>query len=136
MVTAWILRLLGLAAMFAIVAVFMPMPWMAAVHKYLGLGEMPEGPIVEYMARSLSAAYVALGFILWHVSFRVAENLRLVRLLGVAFTLLGAVLWWIDGKAGMPMAWILQEGPPAILAGLGSIYSCREGASDGPSAGQ
>ena len=29
--------------------VFMPVSWMAATHRWLGLGEMPTGPIVEYL---------------------------------------------------------------------------------------
>ena len=47
---AWILRLVGLLSMLAILAVFMPLSWMASVHESLGLGKMPEGPIVEYLA--------------------------------------------------------------------------------------
>jgi hypothetical protein len=41
--------------------VFMPMSWMAATHRWLGLGEMPAGPIVEYLARSQSAFYALVG---------------------------------------------------------------------------
>jgi hypothetical protein len=44
--------LLGIGSLFALVPVFMPMSWMAAAHRWLGLGEMPTGPIVEYLARS------------------------------------------------------------------------------------
>ena len=43
-----LLRILGVSALFALVAVFMPSSWMAVTHHWLGLGEMPTGPVVEY----------------------------------------------------------------------------------------
>jgi hypothetical protein len=45
------LRIAGVGGLFALAAVVMPMPWMAAIHRWLGLGEMPTGPVVEYLAR-------------------------------------------------------------------------------------
>src|SRR5262249_6130926 len=56
-----LLRIVGVPALFALVAVFMPSSWMAATHRWLGLGEMPTGPVVEYLARSLSAFYAING---------------------------------------------------------------------------
>ena len=56
-----LLRFVGVGSLFALVAVFMPVPWMAATHRWLGLGEMPTGPVVEYLARSLSAFYALVG---------------------------------------------------------------------------
>ena len=56
-----LLRFVGVGALFALVAVFMPFSWMAATHRWLGLGEMPTGPVVEYLARSLSAFYAVMG---------------------------------------------------------------------------
>ena len=43
----FLLRFVGVGALFALVAVFMPVSWMAATHRWLGLGEMPTGPVVE-----------------------------------------------------------------------------------------
>jgi hypothetical protein len=43
--------LLGIPGLFALVPVVMPMSWMAATHRWLCLGEMPKGPVVEYLAR-------------------------------------------------------------------------------------
>jgi hypothetical protein len=56
-----LLRIVGVPALFALVAVFMPVSWMAATHRWLGLGEMPTGPVVEYLARSVSAFYAIMG---------------------------------------------------------------------------
>lgn len=111
--------------MLAIVAVFMPLSWMASVHEFLGLRKMPEGPIVEYLARSLSALYALLGCWIFYLSGRVPTQLGFVRLFGVLFTIFGMVLWWIGVKSAMPITWVLLEGPPAILLGLWIIYCCR-----------
>jgi hypothetical protein len=53
--------LLGIGSLFALVPVVMPMSWMAATHRWLGLGEMPTGAVVE----SLSAFYAAWALSVW-----------------------------------------------------------------------
>src|SRR6516164_8620568 len=53
--------LLGIGSLFALVPVFVPVSWMAATHRWLGLGEIPIAPVVEYLARSLSAFYAVFG---------------------------------------------------------------------------
>jgi hypothetical protein len=55
------LRCLGVGSLFALVAVVMPFSWMVAAHRWLGLGEMPSCPVVEYLARSVSAFYALFG---------------------------------------------------------------------------
>ena len=52
-----ILRVIGITGLFAIPAIFLPYSWMNAIHDYMGLGELPDTPIVSYLARSLSAFY-------------------------------------------------------------------------------
>jgi hypothetical protein len=56
-----LLRIVGVPALFALVAVVMPTTSMAATHRWLGLGEMPTAPVVEYLARSVSAFYALFG---------------------------------------------------------------------------
>jgi hypothetical protein len=130
---AWILRVVGILAMFAIVAAFMPLSWMASVHESIGLGKMPDGPIVEYLARSLSALYALLGCWIFYLSGRVPDQLGVVRLFGALFAVFGVVLWWVGFKSGLPIAWVLLEGPPSILLGLWIVYCCRGGESPTPS---
>lgn len=57
----FLLWFLGVSALFALVAVFMPLSWIVATHGWLGLGEMPTAPIAEYLARSLSLFYALFG---------------------------------------------------------------------------
>ena len=74
----------------ALLAVAMPTSWMAAIHRWLGLGEFPAGPIVPYLARSLSAFYAMFGALMWVVSTdvrRLAPVLRLVLWASLGFGL-------------------------------------------------
>jgi len=86
-----LLRFLGVSALFALVAVFMPGSWMAATHCWLGLGEMPTGPVVEYLARSVSAFYALFGALCLVVASDLERYRPLVRFLGVTFPVMGVV---------------------------------------------
>ena len=54
------LRIIGTTTLLALDAVVMPYSLMNAIHKWLGLGQLPAEPIVGYLARSTSAFYVLL----------------------------------------------------------------------------
>ena len=101
-----LLRFVGVSALFALVAVFMPVSWMAATHRWLGLGEMPTGPVVEYLARSLSAFYAVYGALCLVVAADLGRYRPLVRFLGMAFALMsvvfGALLFVLARPAQRP----------------------------------
>ncbi len=113
-----VLRLIGITGLFAIPAIFLPMGWMSAIHEYLGLGAMPEGPIVQYLARSLSAFYAVFSMIVLFVSLDVRKYRSLIKLMALIFLAMGLVLLGTDLSAGMPLSWTLTEGPPTIIVGL------------------
>ena len=73
----------------------------------LGLGEMPTAPVVEYLARSLSASYAVTGAL----CLVVAADLERYRFLGAASALMSPVLLGVDLVAGMPWWWSASEGP-------------------------
>ena len=112
-----LLRFLGVSGLFALVAVFGPVSWLAATHRWLGLGEMPTGPVVEYLARSVSAFYVFQGALYLMVAADVERYRPLVQFLGVTFTLMGFILLGVDVAAGLPWWWTAFEGPPEIGVG-------------------
>ena len=112
-----LLRFVGVSALFALVAVFMPVSWMAATHRWLGLGEMPTGPVVEYLARSLSAFYAVMGALCLVLTTDLGRYRPLVRFLGVAFALMSLVLLGVDLAAGMPWWWSAPEGPRGVVLG-------------------
>ena len=109
--------LLGIGSLFALVAVVLPVSWMAATHRWLGLGEMPTGPVVEYLARSLSAFYALVGALCLVVASDLERYRPLVRFLGVAFALMSVVLLGVDLAAGMPWWWSASEGPGGVVFG-------------------
>jgi hypothetical protein len=57
--------LLGIGSLFVLIPVVMPWSRMAATHHWLGLGGMPTGPIVQNLARSLSAFYPRSALFAW-----------------------------------------------------------------------
>jgi hypothetical protein len=120
-----LLRIFGVSGILALVAVFVPVSWMAAAHRWLGLGEMPTGPLVEYLARSLSAFYAFLGALFLMASTDLERFRPLVRFLGVAVALLSGVFMGIDLVANMPWWWAAVEGPPGIAFGALVYFLAR-----------
>src|SRR6516164_6179792 len=110
-VLVFLLRLVGVGSLFALIPVLMPMSWMVATHRWLGLGEMPAGPVVEYLTRSLSAFYALVGALCLVMASDLERYRPLVRFLGVAFALMSLVLLGVDVAAGMPWWWSASEGP-------------------------
>ena len=53
----FLLRLAGSVTASAFLAIFLPVEWMASTHRWLGLGEFPRAPVVDYLARSIAALY-------------------------------------------------------------------------------
>ena len=126
--------LLGIGSLFALVPVVIPLSWMAATHRWLGLGEMPTGPIVEYLARSLSAFYAVMGALCLALATDLERYRPLVRFLGVAFALMSLVLLGVDLAAGMPWWWTASEGPGGVVFGALLFYLARPTHSKGGTA--
>jgi hypothetical protein len=112
-----LLRVAAVLVMTAVVAVVMPFEWMAAIHRALELGELPEGPIVGYLTRSASALYALHGVLVLYVSFDVRRYLPLVKCLAVLSLVFGAVMLPLDYLVGLPIQWVLCEGPFIIALG-------------------
>lgn len=121
----FVLRVGGAVMLLAVFAIFMPTRWMAVTNDWLGLGEFPASPLVDYLTRSLSMMYALQGGLLILLSF----DLRRYRpvLLYVSLTTLigGLVLLGIDLHAGLPLYWTLCEGPPVALIGLLLVWLVR-----------
>ena len=114
----WLMRFAGVLLMTALFPAVMPFAWMDSVHRHLGMGKLPEIPMVIYMARSLSAMYALHGAIVYFVSLNVRSYLPLVRFLAVMGILFGVGMILIDLSIGIPLAWALCEGPLIILLGV------------------
>lgn len=106
-----ILRFFGTTSLTALVFVVAPHSWMASIHADLGMGELPDRPVVWYLARSTSAFYALLGGLFWLASFDPPRHRSLLVYLGSALVLLGIALLGTDWLEGMPLFWRVWEGP-------------------------
>ena len=113
-----ILRVVGGVMLLAFFAVIMPSAWMAASHRWLGLGELVLTPLFEYLLRSISFLYGCLGALFVLVAKDLLRYAPIVRFFGGMFMVLGVVISVVDVRVGMPLYWTLWEGPPAFLVGL------------------
>lgn len=113
------LRVLGTLDFCAVTAVIAPRAWIARLHEWLGLGSLPDGPLVEYLARCTSTWYASFGLLLWFVSGDVERYARLIRFLAGMLIVQGMVIVVIDLVSGMPGWWTALEGP--CCSGSGAV---------------
>jgi hypothetical protein len=105
----WFLRASAVMLMVAAPVVVMPTAWMRAIGAWLGL-EVPETPLVEYLTRSVSALYAALGGYCWFLSCDVRRYLPLLRFMIPLTALFDVTLIVLDVLIPMPIAWTIGEG--------------------------
>ena len=113
-----VLRLTGLLLLLALGAVFMPFGWMDRIHGWIGLGELPNTPMIGYLTRSLSALYAVHGVLVLFISIDVRRYLPVVRCLAVISLVFGVGMIGLDYAVGLPLWWILGEGPSVIALGV------------------
>ena len=111
------LRVIGAVAGLAAFCAVMPYAWMNATHQYLGMGILPDRPIVGYLARSTSAFYALFGGLFWVLSCDLLRYRLLLRYLGIATMALGVLLFGIDRVEGLPLFWRAAEGPLDVACG-------------------
>jgi hypothetical protein len=111
------LRSVGFVAALAAFGVVMPYAWMNDIHQVLGLGVLPDAPIVGYLARSTSAFYALYGGLLWVLSLNLSRYRPLLSCVGIGTILLGVALTGVDRVEGLPFFWQVVEGPFDMAAG-------------------
>ena len=116
-----VLRIVGCVSLTATVFVFVPYTWMDAIHRMLGMGELPSEPIVGYLARSTSAFYALLGGLLLVLSSDVCRYRHVLAYIGAAVAVFGLILVFVDWVEGLPLFWKVWEGPFVFVLGL-AIY--------------
>jgi hypothetical protein len=112
------LRLGGVITVTSFLAMFLPVEWMASIHRAIGLGEFPRAPVVDYLARSIAALYGFHGVLLLIVSTDVVRYRSLVWYVAILNVVFGLMLVVIDLNAGMPLLWTLFEGPSIVVYGI------------------
>jgi len=124
-----ILRCSGIVLLTAIFPALMPFRWMQAIHSWMGMGDLPNGPIVGYLTRSLSLLYALHGALILYVSGNIIRYLPIVKCLAILGISFGVLLIFIDIAVDMPVYWILSEGPfliPLSMVILWLTFRIRE----------
>jgi hypothetical protein len=115
----WLLRLSGGLELLAISFIVFPLSGMNFIHdRYLGLGPLPSGTVVEYLARTLSTVYAIHGAVLVGLSLNVGRYRPLIAVVGLIHALAGITFLGIDVSSGKPWYWTMSEGPPVTVGGL------------------
>lgn len=108
------LRFIAGMMLLAIPFIFIPHAWMDAVHARMGLGELPDLPIIRYLTRSASALYGFYGAVLLYLSMDVRRHRPVLRFLARLSIAFGCLMIGIDVAAGLPSHWTWREGPIII----------------------
>ncbi len=122
-----ILRVLGVNSLFAVLFVAAPREWMRQIHEQLGMGTLPDAPVVWYLARSTSAFYAILGGLFLVLASDLDRHRRVITYIGVAITLFGLALGFIDHLERLPRLWAVWEGPFVALCGVAILLLNRQG---------
>jgi len=104
-----LLLLFGLPAAVAVLPFVMPFSWMAAVHESLGMGVLPDKPVVDYLARYASAFSAFYGLLLLLLMTDVRRYAPIITFQAVAILVMSAVGAIFAWRAGMPRWWILGD---------------------------
>ena len=113
-----LLRVGGVLSCTAVFACVMPTTWIAATHRWLGLGDFPDAPVTQYLARSISALYAIFGGLAIVISTDVLRYAPIIRFFAYVTLAFGLLITGIDSIAGMPTYWTLFEGPTTFILGV------------------
>jgi hypothetical protein len=114
----WVLRAAGVTEILAFGAVVMPRGWMQAAHQWLGMGTLPEAPVLDFMIRQASFCYGLHGIALLIIAADPARYRPLVWFTAIGYALAGPVFVLIDLSSGMPLWWIIADGGGCFVLGL------------------
>jgi len=120
-----LLRLAGGFTCASFLAMLLPTDWMASAHEWLGLGEFPRSPLVDYLTRSIAALYGFHGALLLLISRDPVRYSTIVQYVAVMNILFGVIMVLIDWHAGLPWWWTFGEGPPIIAFGVAIAFLNR-----------
>jgi hypothetical protein len=123
---AALLRLEGTIEMLAFIAVVMPHAWMAAAHRWLGMGELSAFPLLDYMIRSVSLLYGLHGVLLMLLATDVRRFRLLIIYTAASYLLAALAFTAIDVRNSMPWWWSVSEVGSVLWLGLVLFWLLRE----------
>jgi hypothetical protein len=116
------LRFGGVVCALALVAVVMPRSWHFAMHAWLGLGDFPEAPIAEYLARGMSAMCGLYGLLLIWLARDVTKFASVISFLVLALMGVSFVSTALMSSAGMPLWWLWGDFGSVWVFGVVTLW--------------
>jgi len=116
-----LLRLAGAVMCLAAPALVMPTGWMAACHRWLGLGEFPPQPLAEYLARCTSGLFAVFGAALLVLSCDVGRYGPAIRVLAIGYVLVAAVVFAFMARLGGRAALYSAADAASAVACFGAV---------------
>jgi hypothetical protein len=95
----------------------LPREWMERSHIGLGMGTMPQGPVLDFMIRQSAFVYGMHAVLLWWLARDVLRYQPLVRLIGWTYLVYGPAFLLINWRTGTPLWWTLCD--PLVTGGFG-----------------
>ena len=117
-----LLRMVGIASLFAVIFVFVPYKWMNAIYLQLNMGDLPPDAVVGYLARSTSAFYFLLGLLKLLAAFDLKRYRLLAITIGIYMVAFGFIFMVIDYSAGLPVSWVAGEAASNIFFGVPILF--------------
>jgi hypothetical protein len=121
-----LLKGLGLFDLLALGGVVMPDHCMAIVHTWLGMGELPQAPVVDYLSRSASLMYAQHAVVFLFLSTDVRRFRPLIRWMAMIAIVSGGAMLAIDLKSRNPLFWTVIEGPGYIVLATAVLILQRQ----------
>jgi hypothetical protein len=118
------LRSLAIVQMLTFAVVLMPVEWIASWHAWLGVGVMPDDPVLRYVIRGAALAQAAIGVLLWVIATDVVRYRPLVITISAIYLIGAPAYYCIDATAGMPRFWGVFDCAFCFLAGGALLTLC------------
>ena len=128
-ILVWLLRLTGAVEILAFIAVVMPRSWMEISHVWLGLGEMPHGPLIMFMIRQASYTYGVHGLSLWLIATDADRFRPFIVFNAIAFLVAAPIFFLLDFTSGMPWWWAVSDPASCAVFGAALLFLSRRPSS-------
>lgn len=109
----------------AFLAAFLPTAWMLRSSTMLGIEPLPDLPLFQYLARSLSLLYALYGSLMWVTASDPRRFAPVVTYMAVGDVLFGTLVGALDLYVGMPVWWALTDFSMATTGGLVTLFLQR-----------
>ena len=106
-------------------AAVMPIQWMNWWHQLLEMGDMPKGPLIEYLARATGGLCGVYGLVLMWISLDVPRYIGLLRLITYSVSGLAIICCLLMWNSGLPAWWLLGDLAANLAVSIGVFFGTR-----------